>query len=523
MREGVIFAFQALLTAIGLVRMWSAVHWRHKALWAGYLGLIGFGDVSFWFFNYSAWAPLKTPYTYFFLTMCPYLLGNIFGIAYLLISGAKRERGAPRPAEHVPSLLIMAVSCRFVVIPMATKVLANGLDVSLASMILKFALSVAAIIVCLRAFLVEEERWLLACAMGLLIQSLVSWGINIEYIASGSARFTTLDIVWFAGVFLSVLPTLLWAEKDRTAPPVRTGDELSCKVRYWLMLLVLVPLTLLSLLQALDPKSASVVSLAILGGIGFVWFASEVLMDRIRSSTELKMLAASTQIAGQVAHDIRSPLAALEVLMRGANSLPEDERVLMRSATTRIKNIADGMLKINREALERASRYGSGFSGEFIPSDDPMENVSLRQALQSILDEKRLEYLEFTGIQFDEKFEQDPEPILVKFQPRELNRLLSNLINNSVESFESRAGTVGVVLAVQNGRPAIEIRDNGKGIEAENLRSLGLPGRSFGKEQGSGLGLFHAMQTMKFCGGCLEVESKIGLGTNVKLTFLAAL
>lgn len=515
MRAGLLFAFQALLTVVGLARLRTAVRWPHKALWVGYLGLIGFGDIVYWVFNHSPGAFLKTPHRHFALVMCPYLLATVSGIAFLLRSVDARKDGAPRLAELIPALLILTISCKFVLIPMATKLIANGLDVVLFSMMLRFALSVAAIIVCLRVLIGETVPRLLACAMGLLIPSLVSWGFNIEYLADGHSAFTVMDFVWSGGVFLAVIPTILWPEEARRSPTIRTWEGLSYEVRYWLLLLVLIPVTSLSLLRALDPKAASVVSLTILGGVGFGWLASQVLMDRIRSSTELKMIAASATVARQVAHDIRSPLAALEVLMRGADSMPEDEKILMRSATIRIRDIADGMLKKDREALDRAGTLGD----EFVPSDEPMETACLRELLRSVLAEKRSEYSERAGIQFKDSFQQAPESIPARIQPGELKRMLSNLLNNAVESFVSGAGTVEVVLAIQDGGPVIEVRDDGRGIEPERLKNLGLPGNSFGNSRGSGLGLHHAVQTMRFFGGRLDVGSQFGKGTTVRLTF----
>ena len=46
----------------------------------------------------------------------------------------------------------------------------------------------------------------------------------------------------------------------------------------------------------------------------------------------------------QVAHDIRSPLAALNTALKHLKELPEQERILIRNATRRISDIANNLL-----------------------------------------------------------------------------------------------------------------------------------------------------------------------------------
>jgi hypothetical protein len=50
------------------------------------------------------------------------------------------------------------------------------------------------------------------------------------------------------------------------------------------------------------------------------------------------------QMAAQVAHDIRSPLAALDMVLEEISSLPEDLRLIVRRAVGRIKDISNNLL-----------------------------------------------------------------------------------------------------------------------------------------------------------------------------------
>jgi hypothetical protein len=62
----------------------------------------------------------------------------------------------------------------------------------------------------------------------------------------------------------------------------------------------------------------------------------------------------------------------------------------------------------------------------------------------------------------------------------------------------------------------VTISDNGKGMSAQTLKRIGERGFSDGKhscESGSGLGVYHARNTIESWGGELRYESEVGRGT----------
>ncbi len=103
----------------------------------------------------------------------------------------------------------------------------------------------------------------------------------------------------------------------------------------------------------------------------------------------------------------------------------------------------------------------------------------------------------------------------------ELKRVMSNLINNSVEAFSNQKGQIAVVVKKLNESTTIIISDSGKGIPSHLLEQLGQVGVSHGKEHtasGSGLGIYHAKKTIERFGGQFQIESKEGQGTTITMT-----
>jgi hypothetical protein len=57
-----------------------------------------------------------------------------------------------------------------------------------------------------------------------------------------------------------------------------------------------------------------------------------------------------------------------------------------------------------------------------------------------------------------------------------------------------------------------------KGIPKDKLNIVFERGASFGKKNGTGLGLYHAKRTIEKYNGTIELESKLGIGTNILIT-----
>jgi signal transduction histidine kinase len=222
--------------------------------------------------------------------------------------------------------------------------------------------------------------------------------------------------------------------------------------------------------------------------------------------------AALAKLAQQVAHDIRSPLAALDSIIKDLSQLPEEKRIIMRSAMGRIRDIANNLIEKNRQ-LSMASR---GENDGISSSDAAMSIQLLSSLIDPLITEKRLQFRARMGIEIDFQLGPESYGVFANIQPRELKRMLSNLINNSVEALNGK-GSIILRLERRNNLVEITVQDSGKGIPAGVIEKLGQRGATFGKAEGSGLGLYHAKTTIESWGGSLKIQSEQGAGTNVTL------
>lgn len=213
-------------------------------------------------------------------------------------------------------------------------------------------------------------------------------------------------------------------------------------------------------------------------------------LERVRSEGARRL----ADLAAQVAHDIRSPLAALEALLPRVQERSEDF-ALVRGAIERIRSIAEDLLRRDRETAGSAPEAAR-----------PLE---LGAVAEAVVSEKRLKHPGASIASYG------CAGLRVRAEKKELERAISNLVENAVEA---AAGGVEVRVERSDGSALLRVIDDGPGIPAERLAKLGERGATFGKSGGSGLGLHHAREAARRWGGSLAVESEPGRGTEVRLT-----
>lgn len=262
----------------------------------------------------------------------------------------------------------------------------------------------------------------------------------------------------------------------------------------------------------------------ILFSIPLFFYSRKSLEIKYQESLLINQLKFANELANQVAHDIRSPLTALNLVVHSANELPEEKRVLIRNAAQRINDIANNLLKKSKtQQLEKESTHNvqtHRLSEQTLATDQKSDIFLLSSLIDTIVSEKRIQYRDKISVQIEVDLNQS-YGLFAKINHQEFQRALSNLINNAVEALPDSKGDVKISIHGSTNNVLIVIFDNGKGIPKHILEKLGEIGVSHGKDgphSGSGLGVAHAKKTIESFGGKFEIKSRENEGTMVNIT-----
>lgn len=228
----------------------------------------------------------------------------------------------------------------------------------------------------------------------------------------------------------------------------------------------------------------------------------------------LEKTRALVEATEHVVHDIRSPLAVLDTLLKLNPAVAEEQRTLLRTAANRIRDISNNLREEGRRLRGAASESDAAESNGPAKPRVVAEPESAWLMLESVVAEKRHQYRDRPGLILELLHPEQAYPVFVSVDESLFRRTLSNLIDNAVEAIAG-AGQVWISAMPVAGRVHIEVADTGCGIPSEILPTLMEKGRTYGKAAGSGLGLYAARQALAAWGGELRLQSEVGRGTTV--------
>jgi len=200
------------------------------------------------------------------------------------------------------------------------------------------------------------------------------------------------------------------------------------------------------------------------------------------------------KIAAQLAHDVRSPIMVMDMVIKNITQIPENHKNMLQQAAQRIADIAGGFLVYYRD---------KGIA------DSEIKNENVLVLLQAIIKEKQLQYsdksvnISFTNTVTDNYYS--------NINASDFNRVISNIINNAAEAIEDE-GKIDINLFRKDAYLCLSIVDNGRGISPDVLPHI-FEGKSVGKVDGSGLGLSHAKMVIEGWNGRIHVDSIQNKGT----------
>jgi signal transduction histidine kinase len=214
-------------------------------------------------------------------------------------------------------------------------------------------------------------------------------------------------------------------------------------------------------------------------------------------------LATIGRMASTISHDLRHPLTTVlayaELLSEG--NLDDEQRAEMyrqiRSSVNNMAELIASLLEFSKaqEALQLS--YGDCVD----TIQDTIRAVKLKP--------------EFRRVQLTLLHE---GPTQGWFDFAKLGRAFSNLLRNACEAVTPDSGRVSVVALGANNHVEISVSDNGSGIPEKIRDDVFQPFVTYGKADGTGLGLAVVQKIVLDHGGQVAVESTGSQGTTFKLT-----
>ncbi|MET3105355.1 signal transduction histidine kinase/GNAT superfamily N-acetyltransferase [Oxalobacteraceae bacterium GrIS 1.18] len=241
--------------------------------------------------------------------------------------------------------------------------------------------------------------------------------------------------------------------------------------------------------------------------IGIVGTSVEITAEKEAEQLRRQVQEKITSFARKVAHDLKSPIAALKMLANGCPSIPPDTVTIMNNAIDRLNDISDNLLDIRED-----------FS--LNQNIEQQQNLALAELVSEMMNEKRVEH-QNKAIEFEFRADPNTRLVQIKIQKNQFKRSLSNLINNAVDALVgSSTGSIIVSLRDAENQLTLSLHDNGKGMHQSTIdKILKRTAITHGKNNGHGLGLQQVWDMLDANSGQIRIESTVGLGTTVELTF----
>ena len=281
----------------------------------------------------------------------------------------------------------------------------------------------------------------------------------------------------------------------------------------------------------------------LIAGVGSVFIA--ILFSRYLSNPITRLRGAAERVAqgdfgARTVVESRDEVGRLSaVFNRMAESLQKEEKLRKRLLSniahelrtpltimkTQVEALADGVITDSEKGLEninseiaRLTKLVKGIEdvttaeASFFSRSEETE-VSLREFLSGIADEL-LPLFQAKNLRIEVE---DREDLCVTTDVQKLEIIVRNILSNSLK-FTERGG-VTIAYGKRDKRFSIEIRDTGKGIPEDDIPNIF--NRFYRVEktgtEGLGLGLAIVKELVDVLRGEIQVESKAGLGTSVRV------
>jgi two-component system, sporulation sensor kinase E len=217
---------------------------------------------------------------------------------------------------------------------------------------------------------------------------------------------------------------------------------------------------------------------------------------------QAESLAALTTLSAGVAHEIKNPLASIDIHIQLLN------REIQKFDPEEMKNMKN-LLAIVKEEIDRLNSIVQDFLFAVRPMNMNLSRENINDILSELIDFLKYE-LEEADIKVSLEFDDDLSTVLV--DPKYIKQAFMNIIKNAIEAIHDGGEIYIRTEEESKGDVIVHIEDTGEGIP-ENLMGKIFEPYFTTRKSGTGLGLVIVYKIIKELGGDIKINSREGEGT----------
>ena len=231
--------------------------------------------------------------------------------------------------------------------------------------------------------------------------------------------------------------------------------------------------------------------------------ATQALLQQQQTLSRAERLAAAGEVSATLAHELRNPIAGIQLSLENMRCEIADVALAERMDTV----IAE---------LQRLTRLLNGLLQQSSHVPEPRRTVSVHRLLQELATLIRYQLPSHVRLTT-----RAPEDLRCRVPEDGIRQALLNLVLNSVAVIGDTPGTVIIDVEYREGALSIEVLDDGPGFP-EVLLSGGIRPFVTSRESGTGLGLAIVRRFARDLGGELAIANRAPQGACVTLTLPCA-
>lgn len=243
--------------------------------------------------------------------------------------------------------------------------------------------------------------------------------------------------------------------------------------------------------------------------------SNQALRQAQQALIQQERLRALGQMASGIAHDINNAISPIALY---TEAMLEHETGLSPEGRSRLVTI--------QRAIDDVAQTVGRMREFYRPQDlkPRLANVDLNALVQQVIDLTRARWSDQpqrSGLIIELKAELASELPEILGADNEIRDAITNLIFNAVDA-SPKGGVIAVRSGVAPGEPQrvlLEVTDSGVGMDDETRRRCLEPFFTTKGERGTGLGLAMVFGMAQRHGATLEIDSRLGVGTTMRLLF----